>query len=161
MQLVKEADTNDQCESSVSPEDFRSGLAGRLIGVTANMEGIYVQTATSEAWDRSLREDSTGDQDPQRTWKQQMGYEAVNVYLVSQLVAEKDSHPELDVVYAPPVGKSLEEATTVVHGDDELTEYIIELARSQGPWKKLTTDGWELLARANTKGIDSICSQGM
>jgi hypothetical protein len=90
-----------------------------------------------------------------------MGYEMVTVHLVTHLVPEKGTHPELEVSYAPPAGQSLDEATTVVHGDNELAEYILEMARRHGPWKKLTTRGWEALARANTEQLQKACFSGI
>lgn len=163
MQLVKQRPRIDEApESDSSVGDFPDvGLAGQFIGVCGSGEGIYVETVSSEAWSRSRVERSTGDTVAPQSRNNKMEYETVNVHLVSHLVPEKGTHPRFDVALAPPEGESLDEATTVVHSDEELVEYILELARCQGPWKRFTKNGWEALARASSETVDSANFAGI
>lgn len=108
-------------------------LAGDLIGVTGENQGVFVQDATRELWQRA-----EGDQ-----WSR------TSAYLLTRAVPESDAHPEFDTVLCPPPGESPEEATvTLDGGDDELAAYILERRDTHGPWKYLTKAAWETLARS-------------
>lgn len=116
----------------VKKSDFvNRNLAGDLIGVTGENQGVYVDEATTKLWTRNQR------------WK------SSTTYLVSRVVPEKESHPEYDLTFSPPQGESVEEATTTLEGGNEqLAEYIIEIAENHGRWKILTAKGWKMLANS-------------
>lgn len=116
----------------VKKSDFvNRNLAGDLIGVTGENQGVYVDEATTKLWTRSQR------------------WESSTTYLVSRVVPEKESHPEYDLTFSPPPGESVEEATTTLEGgNNQLANYILKTAENHGRWKIITAKGWKVLANS-------------
>lgn len=134
MQIVDESVFADP-STWIEQSDFvRQTLAGELLGVTSDGHGVYVQEATAELWQRD------------GSW------ESTTSHVVTRVVPEGEVHPEFDTVFCPPKGETLEEASiTLDGGTDELATYILESSDNQGPWKMLTSFGWEILARSELR----------
>lgn len=134
MQMAVDPDTGlgSDPHAWVDQSDFvRQSLAGELIGVTGNGHGIYVQEATTELWG------------------QEQELESSTTYVVTQAVPKTDAHPQFDRTLCPPSGETLEDASvTLDGGDEQLANYIQQMAEKHGCWKVLTARGWQALANS-------------
>jgi hypothetical protein len=135
MQLVADSETGLGSDpyAWVEQSDFpRRSLAGDLIGVTGNGQGVYVQEATTELWGHHQQEG-----------------QSTTSYVVTRAVPQTGAHPEFDCTLCPPSGDTIQEASvTLDGGDEQLANYILEMAETQGKWNVLTARGWEVLANS-------------
>lgn len=131
MQVVSDQQSRMKVGSTdwVDDSDFAMHtLAGELLGVTGEGHGVYVQEATAEVWNRDHQWESTA------------------TYLVTRVVPDKEAHPEFRVAFCPPPGEQLDDATETFDSKEELGQYVLNLAKHNGPWKALTANGWKALA---------------